>query len=38
VDTPGEESASTFAKKIIGVTDFSEIPYLGPIPERAEAR
>jgi hypothetical protein len=38
LDTPGEESASTFAKKIIGVTDFSEIPYPGPIPERAEAR
>ena len=38
LDTPGEESASTFAKKIIGVTDFSEIPYPGPIQERAEAR
>jgi hypothetical protein len=38
LDTPGEEAASAFAKKIIGVTDFSQIPHRGPIPERLEAR
>ncbi len=38
LDTPGEEAASAFAKEIIGVTDFSQIPYRGPIPEHAEAR
>jgi hypothetical protein len=38
LDTPGEEAASAFAKKIIGVTDFSQIPHRGPIPERFETR
>ena len=38
LDTPGEEEASAFAKAIIGVSDFSQIPHRGPIPEHAEAR
>ncbi len=38
LDTPGEQDASAFAKELIGVTDFSQIPYRGPIPDRAERR
>ena len=38
LDTPGEQDASAFAKELIGVTDFSQIPYRGPIPDRAEGR
>ena len=38
LDTPGEESASAFAKEIIGVTDFAQIPYRGPISEHLEAK
>jgi Family of unknown function (DUF5722) len=36
LDTPGEESVSAFAKESIGVTDFAQIPYRGPIPEHLE--
>jgi hypothetical protein len=38
LDTPGEQDASAFAKELIGVTDFSQIPYRAPIPDRAEGR
>ena len=38
LNTPGEQDASAFAKELIGVTDFSQIPYRGPIPDRAEGR
>jgi hypothetical protein len=38
LDTPGEESASAFAKEIIGVTDFAQIPYRGPILEHLGAK
>ncbi len=38
LDTPEEQDASAFAKELIGVTDFSQIPYRGPIPDRAEGR
>lgn len=31
LDTPEEENATAFAKPIIGVRDFSEIPYRGKI-------
>jgi hypothetical protein len=33
LDTAEEETACAFAREVLGVADFSEIPYRGPIPE-----
>jgi hypothetical protein len=33
LDTPEEAAASAFAREVLGVTDFAEIPYRGGISE-----
>lgn len=38
LDTPEEDKAIEFAKPVIGITDWSEVNYRGPIPEIAPTK